>query len=522
MYTNKIALLEYDEYYKNVILVNDNTLSLDKVVNAEKYDRIGKSEIYQIIKYNKENVNNDLASFISDFNKKTNTHSIMHRFFNQYTTRYNKDYDFFYVLGRNNEEYLSCKGSNNNIDIKVILLYEIVQGLLINLFLHDVLPHFIITYGLKISGPSFFQSAFPDDILAITGHDIPKNTHFNKIIEQYYSYQEYLEGNFLKTLLNDLSVEDFLNIYYQIVLLLETAQRKVSFVYYGSLYSNLLVQKLPKQFPLKYYRNNNSKVEFMTTNLIRLINYHEVYQKIDDKIYSKNNIYQEKRFDCFHDIYYFLLELICDIIRFHSHRKDLIEICRYFMDYFNNVDSLEDIIDVQLFKISQMYIYPVKDININSDINIFSSFINYCYKKYPIKLHKNIYNQVLTNEYKYKNLYDTWNIINNFSFQQLLTDYKLRENLVKEQLSKIIVATDVKNTFMYMDLYYKYEELNKKDRPAHFMNLKNEILLLIKQLLNDNDENEEFLRIVKLSPLMFEVKDYNNFNFSHEDSRKFQ
>jgi hypothetical protein len=506
MYTNKIALENYKESNSRfTIFKTTNDISILELNNLNKLYKNASDSINEIYDYYNNNTEYDLFNFIVKFNKIS--HSFIHKFFNEYTVKYNNVSNYMYTLGSEDNEYLSCTGTyGNNFAIKINILYDFLQGLIINSFLHKKLPHFVITYALKKTGPSFFQEAFPNDILAITGHENPSYIYLKNINEEYYLYKEYLKAYNLYTILDIITVEDFLNVYYQLLLLLETSQREVSFVYYNNIYDNLIIENLDNSVLLQYYRNDGSKVKFLSNTLIRLINYDEVYQIVDNKIYTKTNIYQDKEFNCYLDIYLFLLNLIENVIKIN--RDDLYIICRYFMDYFNNKDSLEDILEIQLYTIQNMYLYPLNEES--KDRNNFSKFINYCYQKYPIILSKNTYDENLLTTYKLQNLYDTWHIINKFNNTQLLNDYKWRAQLAIKQISKILTAKDVKYTYMYMDLYYKYKKLPKKYRLDSFMKLKNEVLSIINTLLKDYHENDQ-LKFGNLISLTINVKNYNAF-----------
>lgn len=406
-----------------------------------------------------QNTNKDLHNFIKDFNLLEQED--IYKIFNFYELKnvsiVSNDY-IEYNLGISDNEsknlLLTCSFYLSDYAIFRISmsLNDIIQGLKINNTLHKILPHFVITYGYKMGGPTYFQKQFPNDILAVTSHN--KNDYL-------YIYRENVDAVYFRDIVSKLSTIQFLNLWYQLLFLLQITQQESYFVYNDDLYNNLLVENLQNEIVLPY------TINLKTKQLLRINKYELVTQDIEN-------------YNSYRDIYNFLGRLSVKVINIDN--KKLIPLCRNFMKFFNKIDSLEDIIERQYKNSPVIFNYP--DTKETKDIQSFNNFIDYCINLYEINDTKQRYIKDDLKLIKWQNLYDLYEVINNHSDKKLIKYYRKRAQLAKQYIDKIVVCTQLDHVYLYADLYYKLLAIKKlpKDLIA-FLNYKDELLFLINNTL---------------------------------------
>jgi hypothetical protein len=468
MFTNKEAI-ENDNEIENEIKDNE-IYEISDIIKNGKQIKITNQKILNDINQllHVKNNNRKLSNFLKNFNNIDQ--ETIYKIFTNYEIfdGYNSDYIKF-TLGNTEQQVLSC---NTYIDYTLnkikINLQNIFQGMLINHSLHQILPHFVITYGYKIAGPIYIQNKFPKNVLAVTSHNEQKGKYV-------YVYYEKVSGVYFKDLLAKLSVEDFINIWYQLLFLLEVAQEESSFMYNGNLYDHMIIEQLDDFINLPY------RINLLTKNLIRIEKYNSVTQDIKINHIRYNSYDANRLFNSYRDIYNFLGRLS---VAAFTYNRELVPLCRLFMQYFNNKDSLEDIIQKQYKESFIIFYYANNEESINK--KSFSKFIDYCMNIYKITTSKKYFSENIIEKLKWQNLNNLITFIDNYSDNNLIKSYQARASFAIKNIEDIVMYKQYENIYVYADLYYKL--LTLKNLPQDLINIlnyKDQLLLLVNNFLNN-------------------------------------
>lgn len=325
--------------------------------------------------------------------------------------------------------------------------HEIIISLLANNTLVTLGLHFPLCYGYKISGPTFLKLDRKNYNVAITPHD--KTNKLDN--EETYLYTELFDAKTLLNYISSFNLKSFLNIWYQICYALYTAQLKYKFTHYDLHSSNIMIENLTEKITLLYVCDN-VKYYINTYQLVRIIDLASAYMEVDGKTYGitdPNTIYvgRNNSFHPFQDIY-FLLNSIYHlyITKNIEIDKDIINAMEYFIKFFNDRESLQDI----SFKQSEAYFayyIPAKQIT-----KTMGDFINFCQQKYPLFSTSDTYNEKQIQDYRYKNLYQLITLQHEKHEKQILKYY-----LSKFKQYKFNTTLDEhdKNLLDFCQFYYQ-------------------------------------------------------------------
>lgn len=274
-------------------------------------------------------------------------------------------------------EMLIIKGprlNRNSIDIPDPIAHEVEIGLSLNtLRLNKIfrVPNFVFTYASFRSLPPMIG---PD------GSATWCRTKPNLVLT--YSLQENISPSMsLKEYCKDCTINQFLNIYIQVLFALNLAHKELDFTHYDLHCNNILVRFLEKDIDIKYDINN--KIYIIQTKILGVIidfDYSHIRGKGIDNVNA--GIHADRSFPL-HDAYRLLTTSLRMMkISNNNSYKDLIPILNFFYSD-ESIDKLENyIIDPDW---REYYLLPDGE----TEYIPMSNFILWLINRYKINIYSN-------------------------------------------------------------------------------------------------------------------------------------
>jgi len=188
-----------------------------------------------------------------------------------------------------------------------------------------------------------------------------------------YIIQEYVNparpfGKFARTC----SVEEFLDVFYQVMYALDYAHRQVDFTHYDLHTDNVMVRKLDATYQIKYETENGEEY-IKTDKLAMIIDYGMSHIKYNETDYG----YQWEKYGIFgqssyimHDVYKLIMFLALET---RQRNPEVFDVLKQFYRFFSDKDELADI-STDLKK-HNYYALPVIGDSLSLTVQDFMSFV---------------------------------------------------------------------------------------------------------------------------------------------------
>jgi hypothetical protein len=365
--------------------------------------------------------------------------------------------------------------------------HEILAGLIINKTIGKFIPNFIITCGFRKAGPLFTL----DNTIGISPHEITNNSGTS----EYYLYTELIKAKTLSKILPFITLDEFLNIWYQILYALEIAQYHNDFTHYDFHLGNILIEELQDEFILPYYRPNKDIHYIKTKYLVRIIDYGFSYITYKGVAYGYNDpeLHEFNRKAVFHpfqDIYTLINSIALHYITNKLLLHPIYRACEYWMRFFNSKNLLSNIVELQKSSYFPFYM-KAEEISLTM-----SDFINYSQNKYvySYNLTDNENLQDIEEEignYLLKNINKIKNVTTNYNNNELLLNYE-------KKADKIVFVnnlSELKLSMLYCNLYFDLllikDNIQLTAKLQYILDIKDEFLQHHYNLINK--ENNKVL-----------------------------
>jgi len=232
------------------------------------------------------------------------------------------------------------------------LLHELMVGLYGTNRLRPFIPNFAYIYGgFKCSPPIFGEN---DEVV-----DWCNN---NKNSVNYILYENVNPSISIKEFISKCSVDEFLNIFLQILYALDFAHKKIDFTHYDLHGSNILLRIPNPDEPDKLYQipyKTENGWEYITTRYIPTFIDYGMSHFRNESLKREENIDNFGIFNCLYlsinpnrswimyDVYKILMWIFIHADNPDNTNKPVADVIRYIYKFFNYEDDLETLIEEQ-------------------------------------------------------------------------------------------------------------------------------------------------------------------------------
>lgn len=243
------------------------------------------------------------------------------------------------------------------------LTHEVIVGVYgVNQLRSSVLNFSTVYGGLRCSPPVIDEDS--KKVLTFCSSE--------KDLVTYALYENIAPADTAKKFLETCSVQEFLNMYLQIVYALRLAKDVCDFTHYDLHSSNVLIRKLDKEYELVY--ETEKGVEYIRSNFVAsIIDYGYSHIKYDENHYGKFGLYRVSTFMTtswiFHDLYKFLCFCMRSTIQ---KNRAVFETIGKIIKFFNTTDSAADILKYQW---ENRYAFPLTAETSKLDVNSYTAYI---------------------------------------------------------------------------------------------------------------------------------------------------